>query len=140
MFFPHFATPGAGALKSGLSHGMMRRDRENEAAPFRVCGYRGRLEIQGDGHMLDDLIELALELIFEGAMESAHARRKPLYARLALAGILLVLFAGVTGLLVWAGITSQSWLLIALGAALLALGAGLIVWLVRKRRERRDRS
>ncbi len=53
--------------------------------------------------MLDDLIELALELIFEGAMESAHARRKPLYARLALAGILLVLFAGVTGLLVWAG-------------------------------------
>ena len=90
--------------------------------------------------MLDDLIELALELIFEGTMESAHARRKPLYARLALAGILLVLFAGVTGLLVWAGITSQSWLLIALGAALLALGAGLIVWLVRKRRERRDRS
>ena len=119
---------------------MMRRDRENEAAPFRVCGNRGRLEIQGDGHMLDDLIELALELIFEGAMESAHARRKSLYARLALAGILLVLFAGVTGLLVWAGITSQSWLLIALGAALLALGAGLIVWLVRKRRERRDRS
>ena len=40
--------------------------------------------------MLDDLIELALELIFEGAMESVHARRKPLYARLALAGILLV--------------------------------------------------
>ena len=90
-------------MKSGLSHGMMRRDRENEAAPFRVCGNRSRLEIQGDGHMLDDLIELALELIFEGAMESAHARRKPLYARL-------------------------------------ALGAGLIVWLVHKRRERRDRS
>jgi len=90
--------------------------------------------------MLDDLIELALELIFEGSMESVHARRKPLYARLALAGILLVLFAGVTGLLVWAGITAQSWLLIALGAALLALGAGLIVWLVHKRRERRDRS
>ena len=49
--------------------------------------------------MLDDLIELALELIFEGTMESVHARRKPLYARLASAGILLVLFAGVTGLL-----------------------------------------
>lgn len=90
--------------------------------------------------MLDDLIELALELIFEGAVEAADARRKPLHARLALAGVLLVLFAGVSGLLVWAGITSQSWPLIALGAALLALGAGLIVWLVHKRRERRDRS
>lgn len=77
--------------------------------------------------MLDDLIELALELIFEGAMESVHARRKPLYARLALAGILLVLFAGVTGLMVWAGISIQSWPLIALGAALLALGAGLVI-------------
>ena len=70
--------------------------------------------------MLDDLIELALELIFEGAVEAADARRKPLHARLALAGVLLVLFAGVSGLLVWAGITSQSWPLIALGAALLA--------------------
>ena len=90
--------------------------------------------------MLDDLIELALELIFEGAVEAADARRKPLHARLALAGVLLVLFAGGSGLLVWAGITSQSWPLIALGAALLALGAGLIVWLVHKRRERRDRS
>ena len=61
----------------------------------------------------------------------------------ALAGILLVLFAGVTGLLVWAGITSQSWLLIALGAALLALGAGLVIRLFQKRRGRHsphDRS
>lgn len=86
--------------------------------------------------MLDDLIELALELIFEGAMESVHARRKPLYARLALAGILLVLFAGVTGLMVWAGISIQSWPLIALGAALLALGAGLVIRLFQKRRGR----
>ena len=88
--------------------------------------------------MLDDLIELALELIFEGTMESVHARRKPLYARLALAG-----FAGVTGLMVWAGISIQSWPLIALGAALLALGAGLVIRLFQKRRGRHsphDRS
>ncbi len=85
--------------------------------------------------MLDDLIELALELIFEGTMESVDARRKSLHARLALAGVLLVLFAGVTVLLVWAGITAQNWPLIALGAALLALGAGLIVWLLHKRRQ-----
>lgn len=93
--------------------------------------------------MLDDLIELALELIFEGTMESVHARRKPLYARLALAGILLALFAGVTGLMVWAGISIQSWPLIALGAALLALGAGLVIRLFQKRRGRHsphDRS
>lgn len=67
--------------------------------------------------MLDDLIELALELIFEGTVESVNARQKPLWLRLALAGILLVLFAGVTGLMVWAGISIQSWPLIALGAA-----------------------
>ena len=130
-------------MKSGLSHGMMRRDRENEAAPFRVCGYRGRLEIQGDGHMLDDLIELALELIFEGAMESARARQRPLWVRLASAGILLALFAGVTGLLVWTGISDESWPLMALGLGVLALGTGLIVRLLQKRRRHRspkDRS
>ena len=93
--------------------------------------------------MLDDLIELALELIFEGTVESVNARQKPLWLRLALAGILLVLFASVTGLSVWAGISIQSWPLIALGAALLALGAGLVIRLFQKRRGRHsphDRS
>lgn len=93
--------------------------------------------------MLDDLIELALELIFEGAMESVHARRKPLYARLALAGILLVLFAGVTGLMVWAGISIQSWPLIALGAGTACAGRGACNPAFQKRRGRhspQDRS
>lgn len=93
--------------------------------------------------MLGDLIELALELIFEGTMESVQARQRPLWARLALAGTLLVLFAGVTGLLVWAGVTTPSWPLIALGAALFVLGVGLIIWLLQKRRQQRspkDRS
>lgn len=49
--------------------------------------------------MLDDLIELVFELIFEGTVESVNARQRPLWTRLALAGSLLVLFAGATGLL-----------------------------------------
>ena len=83
--------------------------------------------------MLDDLIELALELIFEGTVESVNARQKPFRACLRLA-YPLVLFAGVTGLMVWAGISIQSWPLIALGAALLALGAGLVIRLFQKSR------
>lgn len=93
--------------------------------------------------MLDDLIELVFELIFEGTVESVNARQRPLWTRLALAGSLLVLFAGATGLLMWAGITVQNWPLIALGAGLLALGAGLMIRLFQKRRQHRglqDRS
>lgn len=93
--------------------------------------------------MLDDLIELVFELIFEGTVESVNARQRPLWTRLALAGILLALFAGVTGLLMWAGITAQNWPLIALGAGLLALGAGLMIRLFQKSRQHRglqDRS
>lgn len=94
--------------------------------------------------MLDDLIELVFELIFEGTVESVNARQRPLWTRLALAGSLLVLFAGATGLLMWAGITAHiSWPLIALGAGLLALGAGLMIRLFQKHRQHRglqDRS
>lgn len=93
--------------------------------------------------MLDDLIELVFELIFEGTVESVNARQRPLWTRLALAGVLLVLFAGLTGLLMWAGIMAQNWPLIVLGAGLLALGAGLMIRLFQKRRQHRglqDRS
>lgn len=114
-----------------------------KTAPPRVRGHRGRLERQGEEPVLDDLIELALELIFEGSLESARARQRPLWVRLASAGILLALFAGVTGLLVWTGISDQSWPLMALGLGVLALGTGLIVRLLQKRRRHRspkDRS
>ena len=121
----------------------MVRCRQSKTALPRVRGHRGRLERQGEEPVLDDLIELALELIFEGSLESARARQRPLWVRLASAGILLALFAGVTGLLVWAGISDQSWPLMALGLGVLALGTGLIVRLLQKRRRHRspkDRS
>ena len=46
------------------------------AARPASAGIRAARKIRGgNGHMLDDLIELALELIFEGSMEDVYKRQ-----------------------------------------------------------------
>lgn len=70
--------------------------------------------------MLDDLVELILEIILEGAVEAAGSRRVPLPVRILLACLLVLLFGGIAGLLIWVGIGSGNWGLTVLGVVFLA--------------------
>ena len=49
--------------------------------------------------MLDDLLEWVLGVILEGASEAAGSQRFPMPVRVLLAGILLVFYFGIAGLL-----------------------------------------
>lgn len=86
---------------------------------------------------MDDLVELILEIILEGAAEAVGSRRVSLPVRILLACLLLLLFGGIAGLLLWAGIGSGN-------VGLTVLGILFFVWIavlvfVRVRRIRRRR-
>ena len=87
----------------------------------------GALGERGGVWMLDDLLELVLELVVEGAIGAARSKGLPAPVRLALAGILLLLFLGMVGLVLWAGIGSGNGKLVLLG---IVLAAGFAAWLV----------
>ena len=76
--------------------------------------------------MLDDIIEVVLELILDGMVETASSKKVPMPIRIALATILGLLVLALFGLLLWVGISSGSVLVIALDAVL--LGA-CILWI-----------
>ena len=65
--------------------------------------------------MLDDLLEWVLGVILEGASEAAGSQRFPMPVRVLLAGILLVFYFGIAGLLFGVGIVSESTGLVILG-------------------------
>ena len=76
--------------------------------------------------MLDDLIELVLEILFDGAIEAAGCRKVPLAARIALGGGVVLFVLAVAGLVLWAGMDTGNWGLIALALVLLAFFAAII--------------
>lgn len=82
--------------------------------------------------MLDDILEVVLEIVLDGVVSAAESKRVPMPIRIGLIALLVVLWLGVVGLVLWAGIDSGSVLLILLGA-LLFFGAA--VWGIYKIRK-----
>lgn len=58
--------------------------------------------------MLDDIIEVVLELVLDGAIEAAGSKKVPMPIRILAAGIVLVIALGLIGLLFWVGVDSNS--------------------------------
>ena len=77
--------------------------------------------------MLDDLIELVLEILLDGAMEAAESKRVPMPARIALGAGVALFFLAVVGLVFWTGVGTGNWGLIALALVLFAFFA-VIIW------------
>ena len=82
--------------------------------------------------MLDDIIEVVLELILDGMVETASSKKVPMPIRIALATILGLLVLALFGLLLWVGIGSGSALLIVLDVVLLAACIALVFFKVKK--------
>ena len=82
--------------------------------------------------MLDDIIEVVLELILDGMVETASSKKVPMPIRIALAAILGLLVLALFGLLLWVGISSGSVLLIVLSVVLLAACIAWVCFKVKK--------
>ena len=86
---------------------------------------------------MDDLLELVLEIILEGAAAAADSKRVPLPVRILMAALMILFFGGIAGLLLWTGIGSGSWGLAVLGILLLVGFAALVLVRVKRIRKRR---
>ena len=73
--------------------------------------------------MLDDLFEMALELLLEGAVEGAKSKKVPLPVRVLLAAGLGGLVLGLCGWAFWRGLESGDYLFCAVMAAAVGLFA-----------------
>ena len=82
--------------------------------------------------MLDDIIEVVLELILDGMVETASSKKVSMPIRIALAAILGLLVLALFGLLLWVGIGSGSALLIVLDVVLLAACIAWVCFKVKK--------
>ena len=76
---------------------------------------------------MDDLLELVMDVLLEGAAETAASPKAPLRVRIILILILGIGFFGVAGLIFWVGLDTGKWRLMVLGLALLT-GGGAWIW------------
>ena len=86
---------------------------------------------------MDDLLDLLLDILVDGAIGAAEDRRVPLWVRILLTAVLLALFLGVSGLLIAAGIGTGRWGLIVLGVLFLVITAGMAAHKLRQRKKKR---
>ena len=80
---------------------------------------------------MDDLLDLVLGILFEGALEAAGSRRVPLPVRVALWGVVLAFMAGIVGLVAGVGVETGRPGLLVLSAAM-AAGFALMLWALRR--------
>ena len=80
---------------------------------------------------MDDLLDLVLGILFEGALEAAGSRRVPLPVRVALWVVVLAFMAGIVGLVAWVGVETWRPGLLVLSAAM-AAGFALMLWALRR--------
>ena len=88
---------------------------------------------------MDDPLELALDVLLEGAAETAASPKAPLRVRIILILILGIGYLGVAGLIFWVGLDTGKWGLMLLGLALLTGGGAWIWYKYREYQRRRER-
>ena len=85
---------------------------------------------------MDDFLDLLLDIIVDGAMGAVDSPRVPLWVRILLGAVLLAFFLGISGLLMAAGISTESWGLVALGVLFLVFTAGMAARKLRRRKRK----
>lgn len=68
------------------------------------------------------LFEIIFELIVEGSLEISSARKVPLLLRIVAGLILIGVYGGIAGFLLYEGFVSRNWVLAAGGIAILLFG------------------
>lgn len=88
--------------------------------------------------MLDDLVELILELVLDGAAQAVESKSVPRGVRIFLLVVIITVILGVCIFLIGAGISNDKIALIILGAVLFVVFAALIAYEIWQHRNGRE--
>ncbi len=69
------------------------------------------------------LFEILFEIIVEGSLEASRDKKVPLWIRIIAGLILIAVYGGLVGFLIYEGIRSVNWGLLVIGIALLVFFA-----------------
>ena len=83
---------------------------------------------------MSDLAELLLGLFWDGAMTSAKGQWLHRPIRILVGGLFLLVFLGLSGLLLLVGIDTKNWGLVLLGIGFLAVPGASLFRVYRRRR------
>ncbi len=72
---------------------------------------------------MEVLFEILFEIIVEGPLEASRDKKIPLWIRIIAGIILIVIYGGLVGFLIYEGIRSVNWGLLVIGIALLVFFA-----------------
>ena len=70
---------------------------------------------------MEIIMEIILDLILEGSVEAASSKKVPLPVRILASVILLAVYGGLIGFLVYIGIHEKKWLVLVLAAVILII-------------------
>lgn len=82
--------------------------------------------------LLDVLFEEIIEFIFDGLISTSECKRVPILLRILAAAFLLLLFAGVSGLMIYAGAMLLKENAVILGIFMLVIAAAVWIFAVWK--------
>lgn len=69
--------------------------------------------------MLDVIVEIILDIVWEGAMEAAGSKKVPMPVRIILASVILIFMLCMVALVLWIGVSNQSVILTLIAIAML---------------------
>ena len=75
---------------------------------------------------MEFILEILFDLIVEGSMEAVGEKKVPLVLRILAAVVLIVVFGGLVGVLLYIGISEKNWIVAVLGVVI-AIMIGLAV-------------
>lgn len=82
---------------------------------------------------MDDILELLLDILFDGTLHAVESKKVPLLIRVLLGLVLAAIVLGISGLLIAAGVNSGNIAITILGIAFLCAALIYAYWKWRKR-------
>ena len=89
---------------------------ESNRTNSRLSGYR---ETGIYGGIMEILFEIVFEIIVDGSLKTSTNKKVPLWIRIIAGIVLIAVYGGSAGALMYIGIRNKDWILLVIGIALL---------------------
>lgn len=89
---------------------------------------------------MEYVIEFLFELIFEGCLEAVGEKKVPLIIRILCAAVLLLVFGGIAGILLYTSIVDESGVLLAFTVFFILLIVFTLIYRINKIKKKRGKN